>query len=140
MRLYLDACRFIYLVEGQPAFRDAVIRRVERLREQPGSLLFTSRLSRLECRTKPLRTGDSALLATYESVLSANRLELVDIGAAVLERATELRARHRFKTPDALHLATAIEVRAHAFLTGDADLLRCTDVRVELISSVSPAP
>ena len=45
-----------------------------------------------------------------------------------------LRARHGFKTPDAIHRATAIEAGAEAFLTGDAGLATCTDVSVEVFS------
>jgi len=44
-----------------------------------------------------------------------------------------LRSRHRFKTPDAIHLATAIEEHADVFLTGDDDLKRCTDVKIEVL-------
>ena len=48
-------------------------------------------------------------------------------------RDPELRARHNFKTPDAIHLATAIEEKADVFLTGDVTLARCSDIQVDLI-------
>ncbi|MFQ5668220.1 MAG: hypothetical protein ACE5I7_17555 [Candidatus Binatia bacterium] len=32
-----------------------------------------------------------------------------------------------------MHLATAIEEHADLFLTGDDDLKRCTDVKVEIL-------
>ena len=50
-----------------------------------------------------------------------------------IERATELRARHGFRTPDAIHLATAIEERADLVLTGDVALRRCSEVAVEVV-------
>jgi predicted nucleic acid-binding protein len=53
----------------------------------------------------------------------------------VLERATDLRARYGFKTPDAIHLATAIEEHVDLFLTGDTALARCREVQVEVIKS-----
>ena len=50
--VYLDACCFIYLVEGSATWRAAV---EERLREYPDSTLFvTSQLTRLECRVRPI--------------------------------------------------------------------------------------
>ena len=52
----------------------------------------------------------------------------------MLDRATDLRVRHGFKVPDAIHLASAIEAGADAFLTGDAGLAKCPDVKVEVIS------
>jgi predicted nucleic acid-binding protein len=58
---------------------------------------------------------------------------MVEVGAAVIERATELRARYNLKTPDAIHYATAIEVGATTFLTGDRALSRCSEVPVEAL-------
>ena len=34
--VYLDACCFIYLVEGQPAWRTVVEKRIRDLRGEPG--------------------------------------------------------------------------------------------------------
>lgn len=96
---------------------------------------MTSRLSRLECRTKPLRDADTSLLARYEAFFTARRLALAEVTADVIERATELRAAHGFKTPDALHLATAINEQADIFLTADAKLSRCSSVQVEVIEA-----
>jgi uncharacterized protein len=137
-KLYLDACSIIYLVEGTPVWRSAVTRHIARLATDPHGSLVTSRLSRLECRTKPLREGDAGLLATYEALFAADRFVLADLSGAIVERATELRVRHGLKTPDALHMATAIEMGADAFVTGDAGFARCTEVRVELVSASAP--
>ena len=83
---------------------------------------------------KPLRDGDAALLATYDAFFTRARLVVFDLSAAVLDRATELRARHGFKTPDAIHLASAMEAGADAFLTGDAGLAKCPGITVEVLS------
>ena len=100
----------------------------------PAGRRVTSHLARLECRVKPLRDGDAALLATYDAFFTRARLVVFDLTAAVLDRATELRARHGFKTPDAIHLASAIEAGADAFLTGDAGLAKCPGITVEVLS------
>ena len=60
-------------------------------------------------------------------------MQLVDITADVAEKATELRANLNLKTPDAIHLASAILVKAAAFLTGDKGLARCGEVPVEVL-------
>jgi len=56
----------------------------------------------------------------------------------VIERATELRAQHGFKTPDAIHLATAMIQAADVFLTGDAALKRCPGLQVVVLDPAAP--
>jgi predicted nucleic acid-binding protein len=133
MRLYLDACTIIYAFEGVPQIRNAVLAKIEQAVKSSGGILITSRLSRLECRVKPLRDRQTHLIANYDNFLSGRSISLCDISAAIIDRATELRALHNFKTPDAIHLATAMETRADVFLTGDAALARCTGLSVDVI-------
>jgi len=99
--------------------------------------LVTSRLNRLGCRSKPLRARDLATLAQFDVFFAGIELVLAEVGPAVVERATDLRARHNLKTPDALHDATAVEVGATVFLTGDRALSRCSEVPVEVLTPVS---
>jgi len=87
----------------------------------------------------PLREGKASLLAEYDAFFAPADLEVVEIDSHVIERATDLRARYRFKTPDAIHLAAAIEQRAELFITGDDDLQRCSEVTVEVLRPVDPA-
>ncbi|MGD0947264.1 MAG: hypothetical protein ABSA52_07515 [Candidatus Binatia bacterium] len=54
----------------------------------------------MECRTSPLRDNNHSLLAEYDVFFAPADLQLIDIDSAVIERATELRARYRLKTPD----------------------------------------
>lgn len=117
-RLDLDACTIIYLVEGSEPFHRLTVDRLLRHREGSGSVLVSSRLSRLECRTKPTREEDSETLALYDEFFSPGGLVLAPISEDVIERATILRAEHRFiGTPDAIHLATAMIERAQVFPT-----------------------
>ena len=129
--IYLDACCFIYLVEGTPTWRAAIENRLRAI--DSTARLVTSQLSRLECRTRPMRDRDEALLRRYDTLFSADRVSLVEIGEAIIDRATDLRARYGYKTPDAIHLATGIESGV-AFLTGDIRLQTCLEVRVEVIA------
>jgi predicted nucleic acid-binding protein len=107
MRLYLDACTVIYAVEGQPDFRDRVRTRLSQLRLSADSEVVTSRLSRMECRVRPLREKNAEILAEYDVFFSMASLRLIDVSEAVIETATDFRARYGFETPDAIHLATA---------------------------------
>lgn len=134
MRLYLDANAIIYLIESVAPFQHRVLSRVLQAEtSSPPGLILTSRLSRLECRVKPLRDNDHPLLQRYDAFFSRSRLHLVELDAPIIELATEYRARYGLKTPDTLHLASAKTSGADLFLTGDAQLARCTDVNVEVL-------
>lgn len=130
--IYLDANVIIRLLEGDNAVRAPIEARLQPLRGQT-NFLATSRLSRLECRVKPLREGNAPLLKLYEAFFASSEVALMEINAAVVEKATELRASLNIKTPDALHLATAIIGKSATFLTGDRGLQRCSEVPVELV-------
>jgi hypothetical protein len=95
----LDASTLIYYVEGSNVLRERVARRLDSFLADAAAQLLASRFARLECRVKPLRDGDNSLLGKYDAIFGAARFVLLDVTAAVLERATELRARHGFKTP-----------------------------------------
>ena len=57
------------------------------------------------------------------------------MSAAVCERSARIRATYRFlELVDSLHLATAAESGCGLFLTSDAQLARCTDIPVEVLS------
>ena len=127
---YLDACSLIYLTEGAVGWRSVVEARLRTLPATAG--LMTSRISRLECRSKPTRERDAALLALYDAAFARTRV--VDVTAAIIERATELRARYGFRSPDAIPLATAIDEGADVFITGDAALARCAEIAVDVLT------
>lgn len=131
MRLYLDACAIIYAHEGTAACREAVADWLAKAGSN--GAVMTSSLSRLECRVRPLRDNNTSLLHTYERFFSRRSLQVIPISDTVLDRATQLRATLNLKTPDAIHLASAIENGADAFLTNDVSFRRCNDVNVVLL-------
>ena len=79
-----------------------------------------------------MRDRNVALLALYDSAFAKTRV--IEVTSAIIERATELRAKYGFRSPDAIHLATAIDGHADVFITGDASLVRCTEVAVDLLA------
>ena len=122
----------IRLVEGDAATRAPLVARLAASLGLPGSLV-TSRLTRLECRSRPMRAGDLATLAQFDVFFAGVELLIIEVGPAVIERATDLRARYNLKTPDAIHYTSAVEVSATVFLTGDRGLSRCSEVPVEIL-------
>jgi len=85
------------------------------------TLLSVSPLVRLEAIVKPLRDSNTKLVADDEDVLAAQRWLAGD--DRIFDRASQLRAGRRLKTPDAFHLATALHDGCDKFWTND-DRLR----------------
>lgn len=135
MRLYVDSSVIIYGVEGASPLREIALARLARVEGTPGGMILTSRLSRLECRVLPLRNADAWLLSTYDRVFTHSAVTLAEITGAVIERAADLRARHGLKTPDAIHVATAIEWGADLPITGDRRLARRGAIKTELVEA-----
>ncbi len=129
MRLYLDSAPVIYTVEQVMPFATAVDARLG----TSGVVLVASDLTRLECIIHPLRNADPALLQDFDDFFSARVTEMVTFTRNVFQRAAEIRAQHNFKTPDALHLAAAVESACDVFFTNDTQLARFTAIAVEVI-------
>ena len=77
------------------------------------------------------------MLLRYATILDSKYVRVCEITAELVERATDLRAAHGLRTPDAIHLATALCGGASVFLTGDATLKRCSGIAVEVLT---PSP
>lgn len=130
MRVYLDTAPVIYLVENVAPWERAVLAALGKEGVEPQ----VSVLTRMECRVKPLRTGATELLADYEVFFKSMPGGLLELTAAAFDKAAELRARWNLRTPDALHIATAILNGCDVFLTNDAALSRCTEIKVEVLN------
>ena len=130
--IYADANIFIRLLEGDAASRGPIVARIQPF-QKILPVFVSSRLSLLECRVKPLRQSNQTLLAQYNSLFASSEVQLIEIDVQVIDKATELRAIHYLKTPDAIHLASAIIAGATSFMTGDKDLAKVTQIHVEVV-------
>jgi predicted nucleic acid-binding protein len=76
-------------------------------------------LDRLECRVWPLRQRDRGLLHEFDKFFTSEGLQTIPFEPRIFDQATALRAIHRTKTPDVLHLAAAIFTGCTEFWTND---------------------
>jgi len=84
--------------------------------------IVSSELVRLETRLLAIRQNNILALQSFNRFFTL--CEMVDLNRAVFERATTLRAEQNLKTPDALHLAAAIEAKCDEFWTNDKRLAK----------------
>jgi predicted nucleic acid-binding protein len=132
--IYADSGILIRLIEGADRLRLPIESRLHDIRSQDKTLI-TSRLSRLECRCKPMRERQEYVLNLYDGFFDTQEVLLKEIDAAVIERATELRAAIGLKASDAIHAATAILAGVSEFWTADRDFLRCPELKVSLFDA-----
>ena len=116
-KVYLDTCCVIYLLEDVPVFSEQ-IRKFMAINTD--AILCVSPLVRLEALVKPTIDGNIALIADYEIFLADQ--QWLTIGDVEFDRALGLRACHKIKSPDALHLATAMQYDCVEFWTNDERL------------------
>lgn len=114
--IYLDSCILIYALEDQTDRGAAVRSRIARTAEP----IAISPLVMLECLVGPARKHDTALEDHYGRAFAS--FELIDLGVPAFLRATQLRARHDLRAPDALHLAAAQLGGCTQLWTNDARL------------------
>lgn len=132
MIVYCDSCILIYLIDHTGLWNQRAMDRLSRL-AGAGDFPATSDLVRLECRVGPMQLGDQARLAVFDAFFARTDVRQVSIDSRVFERATTIRARHRFKLGDSLHLAAAAEAGCDAFLTNDHRLAGFADIPVEVL-------
>jgi predicted nucleic acid-binding protein len=129
----VDAMLFVYHFENNPEF-GSLAAEIFQGAEDGRHRLVTSVLSLMEVLVVPKRHGMTELAQRYREIFeSFPNLEVLPIGEAIVEIASDLRARHNLRTPDSLHLATAIHGRADAFLSNDKNLQKVTEIPVRAL-------
>lgn len=119
-KIYLDSCIAIYVVEAHPLYASKVTAELNAL--QAAQICY-SPLVRLECLVKPLQAQNQPLQNLYSQFWSSQQnLSLVD---DIFIRAAQIRADFpSVKTPDAIHLATALHYGCDEFWTNDDRLTK----------------
>jgi predicted nucleic acid-binding protein len=135
-KLAFDTAPMIYFIERHSIYVSLV--RVVMRQIANGDLVgVASVLVLTEVLVSPLKTDDDAPIKRYEAVLANSKdFQLVSINSVIARRAAELRATYNLKTPDALHIASAIVSGCDAFLTNDKGLQRVKETSILLLDDL----
>jgi len=114
----VDTAPWIYVLESHPQFADRFVGLFEAA-AKGHVLIALSTITLAEVLTGPFKAGQTALAKRYEKALLQYRV--VDVSAPIAALAAQLRAQYRLKLPDALQLATALDMGATALVTHDRD-------------------
>jgi predicted nucleic acid-binding protein len=114
----VDTAPWIYLLEDHAEFAPRFLGLFEAA-ERGQIQLALSTVTLAEVLTGPFKAGQTALAKRYETALGA--YQVVPLSAAVASLAAQLRGQYRLKLPDAVQLASALQIGASALVTHDRD-------------------
>ena len=134
--LYIDTAPLIYYVEEHPTYIKRMDKIIEQIQKKP-IIVTCSVLTLTEILPVPLKAGNSKLIQDYRDILLYSKeFRMVNISEQIAGTAAQLRATYNLKTPDALHLSTAIEARCDAFLTNDKTLKRVIGIHILVLDEL----
>ena len=119
--VYFDACVAIYLVEQNQTFAPLIKTRLMKQAQTNEVVVRISNLTEMECMVMPLRKRDQPLLDKFHRWFE--EVDVLTLERDVFRQAAQLRADFtKLKTPDAIHLATALHYGCDEFWTNDERL------------------
>ena len=114
----VDTAPWIYLLADHAEFAPRFVGLFEAA-ERGQFQLALSTITLAEVLTGPFKAGQTALAKRYENAL--NQYQVVPMTPAVASLAAQLRVEYRLKLPDAVQLASALDIGAAALVTHDRD-------------------
>lgn len=132
----LDTSIFIYHFEANPAYLP-VTKPLLQTVSTGACEAIVSELVLLELLVKPVGLEREDLADQYEILLeNFPHLNICPIERTVIRRAARFRSRNKMKTPDAIHLATALENGATLFVCNDHALRAVREIEIMIVDDV----
>ncbi len=136
VQLGFDTAPLIYFIEKHPDYFPQML---FIMRYVDAGLIsgVGATLALTEVLVQPLRAGDTLLAQRYEAVLmNSSGFRLDPLTTPIARIAADLRARYNLKTPDAIHIATAMDAGCDAFLTNDTGFKRVQEITVLVLDEL----
>lgn len=134
--LCVETAPFIYYTENRPVYA-AKMNAIFQHMNQGQFEILCSVITLSETLNKPIEANDQMLISAYNSLFdNTYGITLIPVNKNIARKAAELRAKYRLKTPDAIHIATALETRCQAFLTNDMGLKRVIEIQVLVLDEL----
>lgn len=117
--VFIDTAPFIYYFENHDTYANIVETVLNQIATVQARAV-TSLVTYIEIITQPLRQGNRGLAAKYrEYFMHSPSITLYPLDLHIAEETGRIRAKHSFRTPDAIQLATATVAGADYILTND---------------------
>ncbi|TVR21385.1 MAG: PIN domain-containing protein [Anaerolineaceae bacterium] len=135
-QLAFDTAPLIYFIERHPDYFDRMLI-IMRYVDEGLISGVSATMALTEVLVQPLKAGDTALAKRYEAALTNSKdFRLEPLTTSIAHLAADLRARYNLKTPDAIHVATAIDAGCDGFLTNDTGIKRVSEIKVLVLDAL----
>lgn len=129
----IDSVIFIYVWNKQPDFFKRARQILERISSGQAIGVF-SQIGLIELLTGPKKQGKKGLALLYkERMANFPNLRILSLNDNIVDISSDLRARYNLRTPDAIHIATAMDAKADKFITNDKSLKKIREIKIELL-------
>lgn len=125
-RLYVDTNILVYLLERHEHYSSEVAAQLEKFTKSPESVLITSALTITE-----FLAGTKS--SSADSLRKVPRLKFSSLDEALAEQAGNLKRMSGLKIADAIHLATAMSLKADALFTNDKQLAAIASKHLKVV-------
>lgn len=134
--VYLDADGFIYSIERIDPYWSTLDTLWQTVSTRQITVV-TSELTLLEVLVKPLKVGDATTATLFRTVLQHTpEVRMLPINQPILEEAAKLRATLGLRTPDAIHIATALLHGCALLVTNDSAFRRIPDLPIVVLNEL----
>jgi predicted nucleic acid-binding protein len=131
-RIALDTVSFVYFLERHPTYYLPAIDLFERI-EKGKIEAVASTLVLTELLVPAFRAEDSSRAEEVCSLLAHfPHLKLIEVDTNIAYEASRIRAETALRTPDALHLATALMQKVDWFVTNDKAFTRLKNLHLKI--------
>src|SRR3989344_3447731 len=129
----LDTSILIYFLEKHPDCFRQVRRIMDELEARQITGVF-SIIGLIEILTGAKKSHEYDMAADYKRLITNYpNVTISGISESIVDIASDLRARYKISTPDAIHLATAIDFGAEKFIINDVNLKKIKEIIVEVL-------
>lgn len=135
--VYLDTSILIYFFQNHEKYSKLLDEMFDFLEFKKLKIYFSSLLL-TELLVGPFRAGQSNIAKDWLTYFKINQnLDIIDLTPTIAVDAAFLRAKYNIKTPDSIHLASAMQNQKSLFLTNDNDLKKIKEVNVVCIEDLA---
>lgn len=122
-KVYIDANPIIYFLEGNPEF-NKIITAIFTARNYHSFEAVSGELCLAETLVKPLKQQNALLISQIHQLFDSSFIQLLPHNRPIFELSADIRANNGLKTPDSIHVATALYYQVDVFITADNHLAK----------------